>query len=39
MVKVNNWVNYHIKPVSDLEHWGVVDQWDFPSAARSSPGH
>ena len=31
MVKVNNWVNDHIKRVSDLEHWGVVDQWDFPS--------
>jgi predicted transglutaminase-like cysteine proteinase len=31
MVKVNNWVSDHIKPVSDLEHWGVVDQWDFPS--------
>jgi predicted transglutaminase-like cysteine proteinase len=31
MVKVNNWVNDHIKPISDLEHWGVVDQWDYPS--------
>ena len=31
MAKVNNWVNNHIKPVTDLEHWGVVDQWDIPN--------
>ncbi len=30
MVKVNNWVNETIKPVTDLEHWGVVEQWDYP---------
>jgi predicted transglutaminase-like cysteine proteinase len=30
MVKVNNWVNDTIKPITDLEHWGVVEQWDYP---------
>jgi predicted transglutaminase-like cysteine proteinase len=30
MVKVNNWVNDHIEPMTDLEHWGVVELWSFP---------
>ena len=30
LVKVNNWVNDNIKPITDLEHWGVVEQWDYP---------
>jgi len=30
MVKVNNWANDNIKPMTDLEHWGVVEQWDYP---------
>jgi predicted transglutaminase-like cysteine proteinase len=28
--RVNKWVNSHVKPVSDMEHWGVIDQWDYP---------
>jgi predicted transglutaminase-like cysteine proteinase len=28
--RVDKWVNTHIKPVSDMEHWGVIDQWDYP---------
>ena len=31
LVKVNSWANNNIKPVTDLEHWGVVEQWDYPS--------
>ncbi len=31
LVKVNAWVNDNIKPITDLEHWGVVEQWDYPS--------
>jgi predicted transglutaminase-like cysteine proteinase len=34
MVKVNAWANNNIKPVTDLEHWGVVEQWDYPSDGR-----
>ncbi len=30
LVKVNNWANDNIKPITDLEHWGVVEQWDYP---------
>ncbi len=30
LVRVNKWVNDHIKPITDLEHWGVVEQWDYP---------
>jgi predicted transglutaminase-like cysteine proteinase len=30
MVKVNDWVNQNIRPETDLEHWGVVEQWDYP---------
>jgi predicted transglutaminase-like cysteine proteinase len=32
--KVNVWVNTHVEPVSDMDHWGVVDQWDYPSDGR-----
>lgn len=30
LLRVNKWVNDNIKPVTDLEHWGVVEQWDYP---------
>jgi len=30
MVKVNDWVNGNIKPITDLEHWGVVERWSYP---------
>ena len=30
MVKVNAWVNGNVKPVTDLEHWGVVERWNYP---------
>lgn len=29
--RVDKWVNAHVKPVSDMEHWGVIDQWDYPA--------
>jgi len=29
--KINAWVNSNIAPVSDKEHWGVVDEWDYPA--------
>jgi len=28
--RINDRVNKSIKPMSDMEHWGVVDQWDLP---------
>lgn len=30
MVAVNRKVNADIKPVTDKDHWGVDDRWDFP---------
>ena len=27
--RVNREVNHEIKPLTDREHWGVVDRWDF----------
>jgi len=30
MVKVNTWANENIAPVTDLEHWGVVERWNYP---------
>ena len=29
--QVNAWVNGNIKPMSDMDHWGVIDQWDYPT--------
>ena len=30
LVKVNSWANDTVKPVTDLEHWGVVERWSYP---------
>ncbi len=30
LMRVNKWVNERIKPLTDLEHWGVVDLWSYP---------
>jgi len=30
MIKVNTWVNENITPITDLEHWGVVERWNYP---------
>lgn len=29
--RVNRWVNKNIESVSDMDHWGVIDQWDYPT--------
>lgn len=31
LVRVNDWVNNHVKPMTDLDHWGVVEKWSYPS--------
>jgi predicted transglutaminase-like cysteine proteinase len=28
--RINLWVNTHIKPMTDMEHWGVVERWNYP---------
>jgi predicted transglutaminase-like cysteine proteinase len=30
LVRINKWVNDTIKPMTDLEHWGVVERWSYP---------
>jgi predicted transglutaminase-like cysteine proteinase len=30
MVRINRWVNETVKPITDLEHWGVVERWNYP---------
>ena len=29
--RINAAVNKSVAPVSDMDHWGVVDQWDYPA--------
>jgi len=30
MVRINDWVNEAIEPMTDLEHWGVPERWNYP---------
>ena len=30
LVRVNSLVNWTIKPLTDIEHWGVADRWSYP---------
>ena len=30
LVRINRWVNDTVKPIIDLEHWGVVERWSYP---------
>jgi predicted transglutaminase-like cysteine proteinase len=30
IVSVNRRVNVRIKPITDKDHWGLVDRWEFP---------
>lgn len=29
--RVNKWINAHVTPITDMEHWGVIDKWDYPT--------
>ncbi len=31
VTRINRWVNAHIEAVSDMDHWGIVDRWDYPT--------
>jgi len=28
--RVNLWVNTHVKPMTDMDHWGIADRWNYP---------
>lgn len=30
LVRINKWVNESVKPITDLDHWGVVEKWSYP---------
>jgi predicted transglutaminase-like cysteine proteinase len=30
LVEVNAWVNQSIRPLTDWQHWGVADRWNYP---------
>jgi predicted transglutaminase-like cysteine proteinase len=30
LARINKWVNETIRPITDLEHWGVVERWNYP---------
>jgi predicted transglutaminase-like cysteine proteinase len=30
LVRINRWVNEAIKPITDVEHWGVSERWNYP---------
>jgi predicted transglutaminase-like cysteine proteinase len=30
LVRINKWVNDTVRPITDLEHWGVVERWSYP---------
>jgi predicted transglutaminase-like cysteine proteinase len=32
--RVNRWVNAHVASISDKDHWGVIDRWDYPIDGR-----
>jgi predicted transglutaminase-like cysteine proteinase len=31
LVKVNRWVNETVKPMTDMDHWGVIERWSLPT--------
>ena len=28
--RINRWVNDSIRPLTDMEHWGMVEKWSYP---------
>ena len=31
LVRVNKWVNETVKPITDMDHWGVIERWSLPA--------
>ena len=29
-MRINKWVNEAIKPLTDLDHWGLIEVWAYP---------
>jgi len=30
LIRINKWVNDSIKPMTDMDHWGVIERWSYP---------
>ncbi len=30
LTRINKWVNDTVRPMTDLEHWGLVERWSYP---------
>jgi predicted transglutaminase-like cysteine proteinase len=30
LVRINKWVNENVRPMTDMDHWGVVEKWSYP---------
>jgi predicted transglutaminase-like cysteine proteinase len=30
LARINKWVNESVRPVTDMEHWGMIDRWNYP---------
>ena len=30
LVRINKYVNDHVRPMTDIDHWGVVERWSYP---------
>jgi predicted transglutaminase-like cysteine proteinase len=30
LARINRWVNSHVKPMTDMDHWGVFERWNYP---------
>ena len=30
LVRIDHWVNKEVKPLSAMDHWGVINKWDYP---------
>ena len=31
LVRINKWVNENVKPMTDMDHWGVIEKWSLPT--------
>jgi predicted transglutaminase-like cysteine proteinase len=31
LLSVNRWVNESVKPMTDMDHWGVIEKWSYPT--------
>jgi predicted transglutaminase-like cysteine proteinase len=30
LAQINKWVNESVWPITDMDHWGVIDRWNYP---------